>query len=185
MRSKRREVLANPLGCRSTYMEKEDQLVLNELWAKVSAHEKLVVYGAAAAVVGVVVGLILASVNPCAGAGAYGALCPSINYFTWDTAGIFVWLTLIAAVASLVVVYLHVAPNMKVTWPMPYPQILLGVAGATFIFAVLIVVGQLIRAGGFGTNPPIFMYIADVLCVGGGALAAYAAYMDYTAFKAA
>jgi hypothetical protein len=112
-------------------------------------------------------------------------LCPSINYFTWDTAGIFVWLTLIAAVASLVVVYLHVAPNMNITWPMPYPQILLGVAGATFVFAVLIVLGQLIRAGGFGVNPPVFMYVADILVVAGGALADYAAYMDWTASKAA
>jgi hypothetical protein len=159
--------------------------VLNELWAKVSAREKLVVYGAVIALVGVIVGLILASVNPCSGLGANSALCPSINYFTWDTAGIFVWLTLIAAVASLVVVYLHVAPNMNITWPMPYPQILLGVAGATFVFAVLIVLGQLIRAGGFGVNPPVFMYVADILVVAGGALAAYAAYMDWTASKAA
>ncbi|MGD0018865.1 MAG: hypothetical protein ABSD62_06380 [Candidatus Limnocylindrales bacterium] len=159
--------------------------MLNELWAKVSAREKLVVYGAVIALVGVIVGLILASVNPCSGLGANSALCPSINYFTWDTAGIFVWLTLIAAVASLVVVYLHVAPNMNITWPMPYPQILLGVAGATFVFAVLIVLGQLIRAGGFGVNPPVFMYVADILVVAGGALAAYAAYMDWTASKAA
>jgi hypothetical protein len=162
--------------------------VLNQLWAKVSAREKLVVYGAALAVVGVIVGLIFASVNACAGLGdlgGLGALCPSINYFTWDTAGIFVWLTLIAAVASLVVVYLHAAPNMNITWPMPYPQILLGVAGATLVCAALIVLGQLIRAGGFGSNPPIFMYVADVMVVAGGALAAYAAYMEWTSSKAA
>jgi hypothetical protein len=159
--------------------------VLNELWAKVSAREKLVVYGAALAVVGVLAGMLLASVSLCAGLNVAGYVCPSINYFTWDTAGIFVWLTLIAAVASLVVVYLHAAPNMKITWPMPYPQILLGVAGATLVCAVLIVLGQLIRAGGFGTNPPVFMYVADVLCVAGGALAAYAAYMDWTASKVA
>jgi hypothetical protein len=168
--------------------EKEAQLVLNELWAKVSAREKLVVYGAALAVVGVIVGLIFASVNACAGLGNLGnlgALCPSINYFTWDTAGIFVWLTLIAAVASLVVVYLHAAPNMNITWPMPYAQILLGVAGATALFAILIVLGQLIRAGGFGTNPPVLMYVADVMVVAGGVLAAYAAYMDWTASKVA
>ena len=163
--------------------------MLNELWAKVSAREKLVVYGAALAVVGVIVGLILATVDACAGLGNLGnlgALC-SVNYFTVDTfgGGIFVWLTLIAAIATLVVVYLHAAPNMNITWPMPYAQILLGVAGATLVCAVLVVLGQLIRAGGFGPNPPIFLYVADVLVVAGGALAAYAAYMDWTASKVA
>lgn len=159
--------------------------MLNELWAKVSAREKLVVYGAALAVLGVLVGLILATKSYGGGAIA-GVTIPgvSINYFTWDTAGIFVWLTLIAAVASLVVVYLHVAPNMNITWPMPYAQVLLGVAGATAVLAILIVLGQLIRSGGFGPEPPIFMYVADVMVVGGGVLAAYAAYMDWTASKA-
>ncbi len=155
--------------------------MLNELWAKVSAREKLVVYGAALAVVGVLVGLIL-------GTKSYGIASVysiSVNYFTADTAGIFVWLTLLAAIATLVVVYLHVAPNMKVTWPMPYPQILLGAAGATGLMAILIVLGQLIRPGGFGPEPPIFMYVADVMVVAGGVLAAYAAYMDWTASKAA
>jgi hypothetical protein len=166
--------------------EKEARLVLNELWAKVSAREKLVVYGAALAVLGVLVGLILATTSY-GGGSAYGINIPgvSINYFTWDTAGIFVWLTLIAAIATLVVVYLHVAPNMNITWPMPYPQVLLGVAGATAALAILIVLGQLIRAGGFGPNPPIFMYVADVMVVAGGVLAAYAAYMDWTASKTA
>ncbi len=160
--------------------------MLNELWAKVSAREKLVVYGAALAVLGVLVGLILATQSYGGGnIGGYPIPSVSVNYFTADTAGIFVWLTLIAAIASLVVVYLHIAPNMKITWPMPYAQILLGVAGATLVCAVLIVLGQLIRSGGFGPNPPIFMYIADVLVVAGGALAAYAAYMDWTASKAA
>lgn len=164
--------------------EKEAQSVLQELWAKVSAREKLVVYGAALAVLGVLVGLILAttSYGGTIGGISYGV---SVNYFTYDTAGIFVWLTLIAAIVTLVVVYLHVAPNMHVTWPMPYAQILLGVAGATLVCAVLVVLGQLIRAGGFGPNPPIFMYVADVMVVVGGALAAYAAYMDYNASKAA
>jgi hypothetical protein len=167
-------------------LEKEDLLVLKELWAKVSAREKLVVYGAALAVVGVLAGLILATQSYGGGSiGGYSIPSVSVNYFTADTAGIFVWLTLIAAIASLVVVYLHVAPNMTITWPMPYAQILLGVAGATLVCAVLIVLGQLIRSGGFGPNPPMFMYIADILVVAGGALAAYAAYMDWTASKAA
>jgi len=160
--------------------------VLNQLWAKVSAREKLVVYGAALAVLGVLVGLILATKSYGGGnIAGYNIPGVSVNYFTADTASLFVWLTLIAAVASLVVVYLHAAPNMNITWPMPYAQILLGVAGATAVLAILIVLGQLIRAGGFGPEPPIFMYVADVMVVAGGVLAAYAAYMEWTSSKAA
>jgi hypothetical protein len=160
--------------------------VLNEVWAKVSAREKLVVYGAAAAAVGVLVGMILGTKSY--GGGSYAGInIPgvSVNYFTAENAGLFALLTLIGAIAALVVVYLHAAPNMNVTWPMPYAQVLLGVAGATGACAVLIVLMQLIRAGGFGTEPPIFMYVGDILAVGGGALAAYAAYMDWTSSKAA
>lgn len=159
--------------------------MLNELWAKVSAREKLVVYGAALAAVGVLVGMILGT-KSYGGGNIAGYAIPgvSVNYFTAENAGLFAMLTLIAAIATLVVVYLHVAPNMNITWPMPYAQILLGAAGITAACAILIVLMQLIRAGGFGPEPPIFMYVADVMVVAGGVLAAYAAYMDWTASKA-
>jgi hypothetical protein len=166
--------------------EKEDLLVLNELWAKVSAREKLVVYGAAVAAVGVLVGMILGTKSYGGGSIAgYDIPGVSVNYFTAENAGLFALLTLIAAIATLVIVYLHVAPSMNVTWPMPYAQILLGAAGATGACAILIVLMQLIRAGGFGPEPPIFMYVGDILAVAGGALAAYAAYMEWTSSKAA
>ncbi len=160
--------------------------MLNELWAKVSAREKLVVYGAALAAVGVLVGMILGTKSYGGGSVAgYNIPGISVNYFTAENAGMFALLTLLAAIATLVVVYLHAAPNMNITWPMPYAQILLGAAGITAACAILIVLMQLIRAGGFGPEPPIFMYVADVMVVAGGVLAAYAAYMDWTASKAA
>ena len=179
MRPKGREVLANPLGCRSTYMEKEDQLVLNELWAKVSAHERFIVYGAAAVVVGWLVGLIMGSVNACAG---LSALCPSVNYFSWGTAGLTGILTLVAAIATLVVVYLKVAPNMNITWPMPVAQILLGLCGATLILAAIT---ALLNVTSGLVSPPVGMYIADVLIVVGGAVMAWFAYQEYVGIKAA
>ena len=153
--------------------------MLNQLWAKLSAREKLMAYGAVAVAVGVLVGMIL-------GTKSYGIATYSIsvNYFTAENAGLFALLALIGAIATLVVLYLHVAPNMNITWPAPYVQILLIVAAVTAACAVLIVLMQLIRAGGFGPEPPIFMYVADVIAVGGGALLGYAAYMEWTASKA-
>ena len=157
---------------------------MNELWAKVSAREKLVVYGALAALVGCILGFILAT-KSYGGYSGDGISIPgvSVNYFTADNAGAFAFLTLIAAIVTLVVVYLHVAPNMNITWPMPYAQILLIAAAATGACAILIVLMQLIRPGGFGPEPPIFLYVADLVVVAGGALAAYAAYMEWTAAK--
>ena len=154
--------------------------MLNELWAKTSAREKLIVYGAALVAVGVVIGLILASKSY--GAGAFSI---SVNYFTADNAGLFALLALVGALLTLGVIYIHLAPNSSITLPAPYAQVLVIVAGITAACAILIVLMQLIRAGGFGPEPPIFMYVADLAVVAGGALMGYAAYMEYTANKTA
>ena len=152
---------------------------MNELWAKVSAREKLMVYGAALIGLAVIVGLILGTKSY----GAYG-ISVSVNYFTADNAGLFALLALVGAIATLAVIYVHVAPNMNVTWPMPFMQIVLGLAVITAACAVLIVLMQLIRPGGFGPEPPIFMYVADIAAIAGAALLGYAAYMEWTASKA-
>jgi hypothetical protein len=150
----------------------------------VSAREKLIVYGAAVAFLGVLVGLFLATKSYGGGSVAgYNIPGVSVNYFTFDNAGLFGILTLLAAAATLAVVYLHVAPNMNITWPMPYAQILLIAAGATAACAVLTILMQLIRAGGFGPEPPIFLYVADLMIVAGGGFAAYIAYTDWAATK--
>lgn len=160
--------------------------MFNELWAKISAREKLMVYGAAAVAVGVLVGMILGT-KSFGGGSISGVEIPgvSVNYFTAENAGLFALLALVGAIATLAVIYLHVAPNMNITWPAPYAQVLLIVAAITAACAILIVLMQLIRAGGFGPEPPIFMYVGDILAVGGGALLAYTAYMEWTANKAA
>lgn len=152
---------------------------MNQLWAKVSAREKLMVYGAALVALAVIVGLILGTKSY----GAYG-ISVSVNYFTADNAGLFALLALVGAIATLAVIYVHVAPNMNVTWPLPYTQIVLVLAIITAACAVLIVLMQLIRPGGFGPEPPIFMYVADIAALAGAALLGYSAYMEWMATKA-
>ena len=149
-----------------------------QLWAKLSAGEKFIAYGAAAVVVGWIVGLILGSVNPCPGAGA--AFCPSVNYFSWSTAGTTAILALILAVAVIVVLYLKVAPNMNITWPMPVAQVLLGVAA---LGGALAVITALLNVTNGLSSPPIGMYIADLLFVAGGAVMAWFAYQGFVASK--
>jgi hypothetical protein len=153
--------------------------VVQQLWAKLSAGEKFIAYGAAAVVVGWLVGLILGSVNACAG---LNALCPSVNYFSWSTAGTTAILALVLAIVAVVVLYLKVAPNTNITWPMPVAQIMLGICGLT---AALAVITALLNVTSGLSSPPIGMYIADVLLVGGGAVMAWFAYQAYVASQKA
>ena len=154
--------------------------MLNELWAKVSAREKFIVYGAAAVIVGWLVGLILGSVNACAGISVAGISC-TVNYFSWSTAGTTAILALVLAIVVIGIIYVKVAPNMaSFAWPMPVAQILLGCAGAAG--ALALITALLNISNGLG-NPPIGMYIADLLFVAGGAVMAWFAYQEWVASK--
>ncbi|MGA3030885.1 MAG: hypothetical protein ABSE58_09145 [Candidatus Limnocylindrales bacterium] len=164
-------------------MEKEAVLVLQEIWAKISARERFVVYGAVAMLVGWLVGQFIATFNPCAGYNL-GNLCPlsSFSYFSAGNAGTFALIGLLAAIVAVVVVYLKVAPNMNVNWPMPVAQVLLGVSGLALICGVLVVLMQV----SYGLNgAPVTMWLADVIFVGGGAAMAWFSYQEYLGTKAA
>ena len=176
------EARASRQGTKLAELEKEARIVLQEVWAKISARERLVIFGAVAVLVGWIVGEFIATVNLCGGYNVPGLACPSISYFSAGNSGFFAILGLVAAIAAVVVVYLKAAPNMNITWPMPVAQVLLGVCAATLVLGVL---GVLMQVSYGLTGAPITMWIADVIFVGGGAVQAYAAYMEYTAAKAA
>jgi len=159
-------------------LEKEARLVLTELWAKVSAKERFIVYGSIAAIVGWLLGLILGSKTY----GVAGIATYTANYFTWGTAGMCVHLALLAAIATLVVIYLKVAPNTNITWPLPVVQILLGLTAAVVVLGVLALLFQFTNGL---SDAPIMMYVADLLIIGGGGFAAYTAYTEFKASKVA
>lgn len=156
--------------------------MVQELWAKISQAEKFIVYGAAAVLVGWIVGQFIATVNLCGGLNIAGISCPTFSYFSAGNSGTFAILGLVLDIATVAVIYLKVAPNMNITWPMPFAQILLGVAGATLVCGVLVVLMQL--SYGLG-GAPITMWIADLFFVGGGAVMAWFAYQEYVAAKVA
>lgn len=156
--------------------------MVQELWAKISQAEKFMVYGAAAVLVGWIVGQFIATVNLCGGLTIPGYSCPTLSYFSAGNSGLFAILGLVAAIATVVVIYLKSAPNMNVAWPMPVAQVLLGVAGATLVCGVLVVLMQI--SYGLG-GAPITMWIADAFFVGGGAVMAWFAYQEYVGAKVA
>jgi hypothetical protein len=156
-------------------MEKEARLV--ELWAKLSASEKLVAYGVVGVVVGWIAGLILGAASVCATYLNQQVCAGSVNYFNYSNAGLFAILALVLGIATGVVLFLKISPDMKITWPMPVAQILLGAAVATLVCAALMVLIQVTGPSG----APVLMYVADVLMVGGGALMSWGAYQGFTA----
>jgi hypothetical protein len=156
---------------------KEARSVLNELWAKVSANDRMVLYGAVAVLVGWLFGQFFATVNLCGGI-LQGAC--NFSYFSAGDAGLFAILGLLAAIVTAVVIYLKVAPNVNISWPMPVVQVLLGLAAITLVCGVLVVLMQ-VRYG-LG-DAPIAMWIADVIFVGGGAVMTWAAYQSWNASK--
>jgi hypothetical protein len=143
----------------------------------VSKPEMLIGGGAAAVAIGAILGFILGSKDVCGAYGGYSYCAGSANYYTAENAGFFALLALLGAVGSMVLIFLHATPSMKITWPLPFGQILMAVAGITAACAILVVLMQLIRTGGFGPEPPIFMYLADLVGIAGGVVMGVGAYM--------
>ncbi len=91
--------------------------MLNEIWSKIGARERLAVIGAGLIVLSWLLGIVLSGgLFGVAGAGGIG---------------------LLGAIAVLAVVYLHYAPNATITWPAPYGTILLGISAVVGIIALL------------------------------------------------
>ena len=157
--------------------------MLNELWAKVSARERFVAYGVVGVVVGWLLGTLLGSTTIGGGSVAgYNIPGVTINYFSWGNAGIFSILALVLGIVGGVVLYLKVAPNMNITWPMPVAQILLGVSVAALVCGLLVLLFQITNNL---SGAPALMYVADVVLIGGGALMAWGAYQEWLTTKAA
>jgi MFS family permease len=150
--------------------------VLNEILAKLNQNEKLIGVGSIGVALGWILGQILGNRSEC----VYG-YCVSANYFSWGSAGLFAILALLIAIAAVVVLYLKLS-EAKITWPMPVAQILLGITVAALACAALAVLMQVTNGL---SGAPVLVYLADAVLVGAAAVAAYGAYMQWTASKAA
>lgn len=180
MTAERSEVTGSPARTSWVKLEKEALNVLKELWAKLSAGERFMAYGVGAVVVGWILGQVLGSSTIGGGAvGGYNIPGFTINYFGAGNAGLLELVALVAAIVVGVVLYLKIAPNMNITWPLPVVQILLGAAAVSLAGGVLATLIQITNGG----TPPVLMYVADLIVIGGGAAMAWFAYQDFTASK--
>jgi hypothetical protein len=157
--------------------------VLQEIMAKINPREKLIGIGAAVAVVGWVLGLVITN-------GWYG-------YSGSQTTGLG---AVIAGIVAIVVLYLKYAPGMNITWPAPVPVILLAVAAVAAVLGLLglfqaftydpfgglgaycnnAIVGNLCGGG-----KSVTIYLAAGAVLVGGGIMAWGAYQEWTLSKTA
>jgi drug/metabolite transporter (DMT)-like permease len=159
--------------------------VLNELWAKISAREKMVVYGAGVAVIAWLIGVVLAT-KSYGGGSISGIAIPgySINFFTNYHGMDLGLIAMLAALAAAAAIYVKNSPTMNITWPAPFPTVLLALSGLSLACAALMTLLQLTSGIGVG-DWPIFAWVAVIGMLAGGALMSWSAYQEYVASKTA
>ncbi|HVA87603.1 MAG TPA: hypothetical protein VNF73_14965 [Candidatus Saccharimonadales bacterium] len=136
-----------------------------QLWSKINAHERLAVIGAGLIVLSWLLGIVLSrGLFGLAGAGGLG---------------------LLGAIAVLVIVYLRYAPGSKVTWPLPYPTILLGISAVVAVIALLQLVQLLGILGILAAYGGLTVLLVLVLDWVGAALMLLGSYQEWQASKSA
>jgi hypothetical protein len=164
--------------------EKEAQLVLNELMAKINPREKLIGIGAIVFLVGWLIGFLLASVS-------YSIV--SINVFNNSGGSGLGFIGVLGAIAAIVVIYLRYAPNMNITWPAPIEVIQLAIAAVVGVVALYLLWQNFSnsqdwgKAAGLGITGypswPITDWIAVAGVVAGAAIMVWGAFQDWTLNK--
>jgi hypothetical protein len=136
-------------------------VVVQEIWAKFNANERLVGIGALVIIVSWIVGLV----------GSYG-LGTNI-------------LALLGAIAVLVVLYLKYSPTSNVTWPAPVPVILLAITAVVGVVELLGLLQLLSILGALSLFGGIFaLYLlAAIGTIVGAAIMLWGSYQEWSVSK--
>lgn len=91
--------------------------------------------------------------------------------------------SLLGALAVLVIYYLKYSPTQSMTWPMPVQTIVLGISAVVALLALLGVLPILSLLGAFGAYP--LAILAAIGTVVGAVVMAWGAWQDYQAMPKA
>lgn len=130
---------------------------VQEVWNKLNPRERLTAIGALVVALSWIVSLA-----------GYGVSAGTIS--------------LLGAIAVLVVFYLKYNPNQSVTWPAPIPTIVLAISGVVALLAAIDVLTSLRYLGLFGFGVGIVALILEAI---GAALMAWGAWQEYQLTKPA
>jgi hypothetical protein len=130
---------------------------VQEVWNKLNPRERLTAIGALVVALSWIVSLA-----------GYGVSAGTIS--------------LLGAIAVLVVLYLKYNPNQSVTWPAPIPTIVLAISGVVALLAAIDVLTSLRYLGLFGFGVGIVALILEAV---GAALMVWGAWQEYQLTKPA
>jgi hypothetical protein len=130
---------------------------VQEVWNKLNPRERLTAIGALIVALSWIVSLA-----------GYGVSAETIS--------------LVGAIAVLVVLYLKYNPNQSVTWPAPVPTIVLAISGLVALLAAIDVLTSLRYLGLFGFGVGLIALILEAV---GAALMAWGAWQEYQLTKPA
>jgi hypothetical protein len=130
---------------------------VQEVWNKLNPRERLTAWGALIVALSWIVSLA-----------GYGVSAGTIS--------------LLGAIAVLVVLYLKYSPNQSITWPAPIPTIVLGISAVVALLAAIDVLTSLRYLGLFGFGVGIVALILEAI---GAALMAWGAWQEYSLTKPA
>ena len=134
---------------------------IQDIWGKFNARERLTAWGALAIAIGWIIGLTASY-----GIGGGG-------------------LSLIGAIAVLVILYLKYAPNQTITWPAPVATIILVISAIVAIGALLTLLDMLRLLGLVGYGFFAGAILAGVVTAVGAVLMLWGAWQEYQLTAAA
>jgi hypothetical protein len=126
---------------------------VQEVWNKLNARERLTAIGAGVVILGWLVSIA-----------GYGIGAGTVS--------------LLGAIAVLVVLYLKYSPSQSITWPAPIPTVVLGISAIVALLAALDVLTSLRWIGLFGFGVGLFALILEAV---GAALMVWGAWQEYQA----
>jgi hypothetical protein len=126
---------------------------VQEVWNKLNSRERLTAIGAGVVILGWLVSIA-----------GYGIGAGTVS--------------LLGAIAVLVVLFLKYSPSQSITWPAPISTIVLGISGVVALLAALDVLTSLRWIGLFGFGVGLFALILEAV---GAALMVWGAWQEYQA----
>jgi hypothetical protein len=141
----------------------EEVVVIQQVWSKFNANERMASIGAGLVLVAFVLGIVFGGFLGLGGTGVVGIL---------------------AAIALVVVYYLKYAPDTKITWPAPIPVIAFAIGGITGVVALLAILSILGIMGVLAAYGGITYLLAPVVNVVGAAMMGWFTYKEWQAYKA-
>jgi hypothetical protein len=141
----------------------EEVVVIQQVWGKLNANERMASIGAGLVLVAFVLGIVFGGFLGMGGTGIVGVL---------------------AAIALVVVYYLKYAPDTKITWPAPIPVVAFAIGGITGVIALLAILSILGIVGVLAAYGGITYLLAPIVNVIGAVMMGWFTYKEWQAYKA-